>query len=169
MKLRFVRLLRKPFALYIGCGATEQNEILLSQYEIILTDYEIFCWRRKWNEINPRMPAGHFISRRDISYAVGVFHKSTCGFISLKKASLSTCFFQWWRRSGSNQWPPHCQCGALPNRRVNDPELHTKARQLLSIKHYTANILRNDNQPYINDEISFLYRFLYHNLTYKTF
>lgn len=35
--------LRKPFALYVGCGATEQNEILLSQYEIILTDYEIFC------------------------------------------------------------------------------------------------------------------------------
>ena len=47
---------------------------------------EIFCWRRKWNEINPRTSAG-------ISHGEAIFHKSRKGFVSLKKRLVETSRF----------------------------------------------------------------------------
>ena len=45
---------------------------------------EIWCYRIKWNEINPLTPAG--ISHCEaIFHTRSVFHKSRKGFISLKK------------------------------------------------------------------------------------
>ena len=56
-----------------------------AECEIIhFVNCEIWCWRIKWNEINPLTPAG--ISHAEgVFHARSVFHKSRKGFISMKK------------------------------------------------------------------------------------
>ena len=69
----------------------------------------------KWNEINPRTPAG-------ISHAIGVFHvrstfhKSARIYFVEKETwhNVSGLFF-WSGRRGSNSLPPPWQGGALPD------------------------------------------------------
>ena len=67
---------------------------LATKCEIILTDCEIFCWGKKWNELNPLTPTG--ISHCEaIFHTRSVFHKSRQGFISIKKAFATASAFFW--------------------------------------------------------------------------
>ena len=61
------------------------------QYEIILRLWNILPEVKIWNKINPSYAAAYFIALA-ISYALAYF-TNLQGFISLKKAPLTRCFF----------------------------------------------------------------------------